>query len=115
MGMSSYLSEVDGLLTQSSVETGSGGELVGSELPAGSAIEERVHELTVVLSEAALISNVVEFTVERVAQVDLVPERVAQLDSHKLAVPGPLDVLFAVAVGVRVRFEGELRPDGVFS
>lgn len=56
-----------------------------------------------------------ELTVERVAQVDLVPERVAQLDTDKLAVPGPLHVLFAVAVGVRVRLEGELSPDGIFS
>lgn len=56
-----------------------------------------------------------ELTVERVAQVDLVPERVTQLDADKLAVPGPLHVLLAVAVRVRVRLEGELSPDGVFS
>lgn len=56
-----------------------------------------------------------ELTVQRVAQVDLVPERVAELDAHKLAVPGSLHVLFAVTVGVRVRLEGELSPDGVFS
>ena len=54
-------------------------------------------------------------TVERVAQVDLVPQRVAQLDTDKLTVPGPLHVLFPVTVGVRVRLKGELSPDGVFT
>jgi len=54
-------------------------------------------------------------TVESVSQVDLVPKRVAQLDPDKLTVPGPLHVLFAMTVGVRVGLEGELGPDGVFS
>ena len=54
-------------------------------------------------------------TVERVAQVDLVPERVAQLDPDELPVPGPLHVLFTVTVRVRVRLKGELSPDGVFT
>lgn len=53
-------------------------------------------------------------TVERVAQVDLVPQRVAQLDPDKLAVPRPLHVLFAVTVRVRVCGEGELGPNGIF-
>lgn len=52
-------------------------------------------------------------TVERVAQVDLVAQRVAQLHADKLAVPGALHKLFAVTVGGRVRGEGELGPDGV--
>lgn len=52
-------------------------------------------------------------TVERVAQVDLVAQRVAQLDAHKLAVPGALDELLAVTVRVRVGGERELGPDGV--
>lgn len=52
-------------------------------------------------------------TVERVAQVDLVAQRVAQLDAHKLAVPRALHKLFAVTFGVRVCGEGELGPDGV--
>lgn len=56
----------------------------------------------------------VKLTVERVAQVDLVPERVAELDADELAVPRPLHVLLAVAIGVRVRRERELGPDGVF-
>lgn len=56
----------------------------------------------------------IELTVERVAQVDLVPERVAQLDADKLAVPRPLHVLLAVAVRVRVRRKRELSPDGIF-
>lgn len=56
-----------------------------------------------------------DLTVERVAQVDLVPEGVAQLDANELAVPRPLHVLFAVTVGVRVRLEGELSPDGILS
>lgn len=54
-------------------------------------------------------------TGERVTQVDFVPERVAQLDAHKLAVPGSFDVLLAVTVRVRVGLKGELGPDGVFS
>lgn len=54
-------------------------------------------------------------TIQGVTQVDLVPEGVAQLDSNKLAVPGSLDVLLSVAVGVRVGLEGKLSPDGVFS
>ncbi len=56
-----------------------------------------------------------ELTVEWVAQVDLVPERVAQLHTDELAVPGPLHVLFAVAVRVWVGLKGELSPDSVFS
>lgn len=56
-----------------------------------------------------------DLTVERVAQVDLVPERVAQLDTNELAVPRPLHILLAVTVGVRVRLEGELSPDGILS
>lgn len=115
VGTSSDLSEVDRLLADGSVETGSVRELVGSELLSCPSVQERIDELTVILTEARLISDVVEFTVERVAQVDLVPQRVAQLDAHKLAVPGSLHVLFAVAVGVRVGLEGELSPDGVFT
>lgn len=113
--MSSYLAEVDGLLTQRSVETSSGWQLVGLQLSACPSVQERIDELAVILTEAGLISDVVEFTVERVAEVDLVPERVTELNAHKLAVPGSLHVLFAVAVGVRVRLEGELSPNGVFS
>lgn len=56
-----------------------------------------------------------EFTVERVTQVDLVPEGVTQLDANKLAVPRPLHVLFAMTVRVRVCLEGELSPDGILS
>lgn len=56
-----------------------------------------------------------ELTIERVTQVDLVPEGVAQLDTNKLAIPSPLYILFAVTIGVRVRLEGELSPDGVLS
>lgn len=43
------------------VFTGSGRELVGSELPACSSIQERINELTVILTEAGLIADVVEF------------------------------------------------------
>lgn len=39
-----------------------GWKLVGSELLASSAIQERVNKLTVVLAKARLIANVVEFT-----------------------------------------------------
>lgn len=48
--------------TRNQVFTESGWLLVGSELPACSAIQERVDKLTVVLAEARLIANVVEFT-----------------------------------------------------
>lgn len=44
------------------VFTESGWLLVGSELPACSAVQERVDKLTVVLAEAGLIADVVEFT-----------------------------------------------------
>lgn len=113
--MSSYLSKVDGLLTQSSVETFNEGELVRSELPASTSIQKRIHKLTVILSKAALISNVEEFTLQGLAQIDLVSERVAQLHSYKFAIPGPLYVLLAVAVRVGVGLKRELSPDGVFS
>lgn len=115
MGAASYWAKVDRFLAQGSVKTESGWKLVGSELLASSAIQERVNKLTVVLTKARLIANVVEFTVERVTQVDLVPEGVAQLDTNKLAIPSPLYILFAVTVGVRVCLEGELSPDGVLS
>lgn len=42
--------------------TGSGRQLVGSQLPARPSIQERVDELTVILAEAGLIPDVVEFT-----------------------------------------------------
>lgn len=42
--------------------TVSGGELVRSELPARPSVQKRIHKLAVILSKAALISNVVEFT-----------------------------------------------------
>lgn len=48
--------------TWNKVFTKSGWLLVGSELPACSAIQERVDKLTVVLAEARLITDVVEFT-----------------------------------------------------
>lgn len=44
------------------VFTGPGRELVGSQLPSRSSIQERVHELTVIFAEAGLIADVVEFT-----------------------------------------------------
>lgn len=68
-----------------------------------------------VLPVTCLISNVVELPVERVTQVDLVSQGVAQLDAHKLPVPGSLHVLLPVALGVGVGFERELSPDGIFS
>lgn len=40
----------------------SGWELVSSELSARSPIQEWVNELTVILTKASLISNIVEFT-----------------------------------------------------
>lgn len=66
------------------------------------------------LNETGMRGPGQRLTVERVAQVDLVPQRVAQLDSDKLAVPRPLHVLFAVTVRVRVCGEGELGPNGIF-
>jgi len=54
-------------------------------------------------------------TVEGVAQVDLVSQGVAQLDSHELPVPGPLHVLLPVAFREVVGFERELGPDGGFA
>ena len=54
-------------------------------------------------------------TVERVTQVDLVSQRVAELDAHKLSVPSSLDVLLSTAFRVGIRFKGELSPDGVFA
>lgn len=44
------------------VFTESGWEQVGSEVPACSSVQERIHELAVVLTEARLIADVVEFT-----------------------------------------------------
>lgn len=44
------------------VFTESGWKLIGSELLASSAIQERVNKLTVVLTKARLIANVMEFT-----------------------------------------------------
>lgn len=55
------------------------------------------------------------FTIERVAQVDLVSQGVAQLDAHKLSVPRPFHVLLPIAFRVAVRLKWELRPEGVFS
>lgn len=54
-------------------------------------------------------------TVERVAQVDLVSQRVAELDPDKLSVPGSLHILLPAALGVGVGFKRKLSPDGVFA
>lgn len=54
-------------------------------------------------------------TVEGVAQVDLVSQGVAELDSHKLTVPSSLHILLSVAFRVVVGFKWELSPDGVFA
>lgn len=54
-------------------------------------------------------------TIEGVAQVDLVPKGVAELDANKFAVPRPLHILLPVALGVGVGFEGELGPNGIFT
>lgn len=44
------------------VFTESGWEQVCSEVPACSSIQERIHELAMILAEARLVANVVEFT-----------------------------------------------------
>ncbi len=54
-------------------------------------------------------------TSERVTQVDLVSQGVAELDAHKLSVPSSLHVLLSTAFRVGIRFEWELSPDGVFA
>lgn len=76
--------------------------------------KNKQEELSDGLNETGVWGPGQRLTVERVAQVDLVPQRVAQLDSDKLAVPRPLHVLFAVTVRVRVCGEGELGPNGIF-
>lgn len=67
-------------------------------LPAAKGTETDEYQAKINSYMRRILESVL--TVERVAQVDLVPERVAQLDADKLAVPGPLHVLFAVAVRV---------------
>ena len=64
-------------------------------------------------SVQAMVSDVL--TGEHITQVDLVAQGVAQLNTHKLAVPRTLDVLPPGTVGEPVRLEGELGPDGVFT
>lgn len=54
-------------------------------------------------------------TIERVAQVDLVSQGVAELDAHKLSVPGSLHILLPTAFRVGVGFKWELSPDSVFA
>lgn len=44
------------------VFTESGGQLIGSELPACPPVQEGIHELAVILAEAGLVADVVEFT-----------------------------------------------------
>lgn len=44
------------------VFTESGWQQVGSELPACPPVQEGVHELAVILAEARLVADVVEFT-----------------------------------------------------
>lgn len=57
----------------------------------------------------------VKLTVERVTQVDLVPQGVAQLDANEFTVPRPLYVLLPVALGIGICFEGKLGPDSIFT
>lgn len=53
-------------------------------------------------------------TFQVVTEVDLIPQWVAENDSHKLPVPSPLHILSAVAVRVaRVMFESKRDPDGL--
>lgn len=56
-------------------------------------------------------------TIEGVAQVDLVSQRITQLDAHKLPVPGSLHEHPPVAlrVGCICGLEREVRPDGIFA
>lgn len=54
-------------------------------------------------------------TIQRVTQVDLVSQGVAELDAYKLSVPSSLDKLLSTAFGVGIGFKGELSPDGVFA
>lgn len=54
-------------------------------------------------------------TIERVTQVDLVSQGVAELDTYKLSVPGSLDILLPIAFRVGIGFKWELSPDGIFS
>lgn len=54
-------------------------------------------------------------TIEGVTQVDLVSQGVAELDSHKLPVPGPFYVLLSITFRVGIGFKRELSPDGIFS
>ena len=53
-------------------------------------------------------------TFQVVTEVDLIPQRIAKNNSHKLPVRSPLHILSAVAVRVaRVMFEGKRDPDGL--
>lgn len=68
-----------------------------------------------ILTMPRLISNVVELPSERVAQVDLVSQGVAELNAHKLSVPSSLHVLLSIAFRVGIGFKWELSPDGIFA
>lgn len=54
-------------------------------------------------------------TCKRITEVYLISQGVTQLHSHKLLVPGPLDILFPFALWIGVRFKWDLSPDGIFS
>lgn len=65
------------------------------------------------LQSSLLFQSVI--TIERVAQVDLVSQGVAELNANKLSVPGSLDVLLSIAFRVGIGFKWELSPNGIFS
>lgn len=54
-------------------------------------------------------------TSERVTQVDLVSQGVAELDAHKLSVPSSLHILLSTAFRVGIGFKWELSPDSIFA
>lgn len=54
-------------------------------------------------------------TIERVTQVDLVSQGVAELDAYKLSVPSSLHILLSTAFRVGIGFKWDLSPDGIFA
>lgn len=54
-------------------------------------------------------------TIERVTQIDLISQGVAELDAHKLSVPSSLHILLPIAFRVGIGFKWKLSPDSIFS
>lgn len=54
-------------------------------------------------------------TIQRVTQVNLVSQGVAELNAHKFSVPSSLHILLSIAFRIVVGFKWELSPDGIFA